>query len=79
MSTITIRDVPPAVHRTLKSRAEAHGRSLNKEIVITLESTLHGSPIDAMAIGKHARSVRETMGVYLTQRDLTVFKNTGRR
>jgi plasmid stability protein len=79
MSTITIKDVPPAVHRTLKSRAEAHGRSLNKEIIITLESTLHGSPIDASAIGKHARSVRETMGVYLTQRDLTGFKNTGRR
>jgi plasmid stability protein len=79
MSTITIKDVPPAVHRTLKSRAEAHGRSLNKEIIITLESMLHGSPIDATAIGKHARSVRETMGVYLTQRDLAVFKNTGRR
>ncbi len=79
MSTITIKDVPPAVHQTLKSRAEAHGRSLNKEIIITLESTLHGSPIDATAIGKHARSVRETLGVYLTQRDLTDFKNTGRR
>jgi plasmid stability protein len=79
MSTITIKDVPPAVHRTLKSRAKAHGRSLNKEIIITLASTLHGSPIDATAIGKHARSVREAMGVYLTQRDLTDFKNTGRR
>lgn len=79
MSTITIKDVPPAVHRTLKSRAEAHGRSLNKEIIITLESTLHGAPIDATAIGKHARSVRETLGVYLMQRDLTGLKNTGRR
>jgi plasmid stability protein len=79
MSTITIKDVPPAVHRALKSRAEAHGRSLNKEIIITLESMVHGSPVDATAIGMHARAVRETMGVYLTQRDLTVFKNTGRR
>jgi plasmid stability protein len=79
MSTITIRDVPPAVHRTLRSRAEAHGRSLIKEIIVILESTLHGSPINAATIGKHARSVRETMGVYLTQRDLTAFKNTGRR
>ena len=79
MSTITIKDVPPEVHRTLKSRAEAHGRSLNKEIIVILEGTLHASPIDATAIGKHARSVRETMGVYLMQRDLTDFKNTGRR
>jgi antitoxin FitA len=79
MSTITIKDIPPAMHRTLKSRAKAHGRSLNKEIIITLESILHGSPIDATSIGKHARAVRETMGVYLTQRELTTAKNTGRR
>jgi plasmid stability protein len=79
MSTITIKDVPTAVHRSLKSRAQAHGRSLNKEIIITLESTLHGTAIDAKAVGKHARAVRETLGVYLTQKDLTTLKNAGRR
>ena len=79
MSTITIKDIPATVHRGLKSRAEAHGRSLNREIIMTLESTLHGSPIDARAIGKHARAVRETMDVYLTQKDLTAFKDAGRR
>lgn len=79
MSTITIKDVPPAVHRSLKNRAHAHGRSLNKEIIVTLESILHGIVIDAKAVGKHARSVRETMGVYLTQKDLATFKNAGRR
>jgi plasmid stability protein len=78
MSTITIKDVPREMHRTLKSRAEAHGRSLNKEIIMTLEGALHSAPIDAKALGKHARAVRETMGVYLTQRDLTELKNLGR-
>ncbi len=53
MSTITIRDVPPAVHRSLTSRARAHGRSLNKEIIVTLESILHGAAIDAKAVGTH--------------------------
>ena len=72
-------DPLPAVHRGLKSRAKAHGRSLNKEIISTLESTLHGSPIDAAAVGKHARAVRETMGVYITQKGLTTLKNAGRR
>ena len=79
MSTITIKDVPASVHRTLKSRAQAHGRSLNREIIMILQNTLHGSPIAAEAIGKHARAVRETMGIYLTQRDLTSLKNAGRR
>jgi hypothetical protein len=79
MSTITLKDVPPAVHRSLKDRAQAHGRSLNKEIIVTLEGVLHGVAIDAKAIGKHARAVRETMGVYLTQKDLATLKNAGRR
>lgn len=79
MSTITIKNIPPAVHRTLKSRAQAHGRSLNREIITTLESVIHGSPIDATAIGRHARAVRETMGVYLTDKDLLCLKTSGRR
>ncbi len=81
MSAITIKDVPPAVHRTLKARAKAHGRSLNREIICTLESTLHGARIDATAVRNHARVVRETLGngVYLTQRELADLKNTGLR
>lgn len=79
MSTITIKDVPPAVHQSLKSRAQAHGRSLNKEIIVTLESVLHGAAIDARAVGQHARAVRETMGVYLTEKDLSALKNAGRK
>ena len=79
MSTITIKNIPPDVHRALKSRAKAYGRSLNKEIIATLEGTLHGTPIDAASVGMHARAVRETMGVYLTQKKLTALKNVGRR
>ena len=79
MSTITIKNVPPTVHRTLKARARAHGRSLNKEVVAALEGTLRGTLIDADAVGKHARAVRETLGVYLTERDLHDLKNEGRR
>jgi plasmid stability protein len=79
MSTITIKDIPPSVHRALKARAKAHGRSLNREIIAVLESTLHGSHIDASAIGERARSVRKTMGVCLAQRELDALKNAGRR
>jgi plasmid stability protein len=79
MSTITIKNVSPGMHRTLKSRAKANGRSLNREIITTLESILHGSPIDPTAVGTHARAVRETIAGYLTQKDLTTLKNEGRR
>jgi plasmid stability protein len=78
MNTITLKNIPPSLHRALKARAKAHGRSLNKEVIATLEGILHGSRIDATAVGEHARAVRETLGVYLTQQDLTDLKNAGR-
>jgi hypothetical protein len=79
MPTITLKDVPASVHKELKARAKARGRSLNKEIIATLEETLHASSIDASAVGNHARTVRESMSVYLTEKDLRKLKNAGRR
>ena len=79
MKTITIKNIPVDLHSTLKSRAKMHGRSLNNEVIMALESSLHSTPVDAGAIGIHARAVRETTGVYLTQRDLDSLKNEGRR
>ena len=79
MSTITIKNVPPVLHRAFKARANAHGRSLNKEIIATLENTLRSTLIDGSAVGMRARAIREEMGVYLTQEDLTALKKAGRR
>jgi len=79
MTTITLKNVPADVHRTFKGRARANGRSLNREIIAALENLVHSAPIDASAVGNRARAVRETMGVYLTQEDLTTLKQAGRR
>lgn len=37
MATITLKDIPDELHRKLRKRAEIHGRSLNKEIIASLE------------------------------------------
>ena len=66
MNTTTIKNIPQTMHQALKERAKAHGRSLNKEVIATLEGALHATPIDAEAISRHARVVRETMGIYMT-------------
>lgn len=79
MSTITIKDIPPTIHRTLKTRAKAHGRSLNKEVLATLESSLHSTRLDVGSILSRASAVRETMDIYLTEKDLASLKNEGRR
>jgi len=79
MSTITLKGVPQDLHDALKARAKARGRSLNREIISTLEEMLHGSRIDGAKVGKHAKAVRETMGVYLTEQELKELKDVGRR
>lgn len=79
MSTITLKNIPAGIHRALKSRAKAHGRSLNKEIIVSLEGTIHGVRVNTATLVNHARAVRETVEAYLTQADLTAFKNAGRR
>jgi plasmid stability protein len=79
MSTITIKDLPTPVHRALRARAERHGRSLNREIIATLEGSLRSAPVDAAPTAAHARAVRESLGVYLTQKDLIAQRDAGRR
>ena len=46
MPTLTIKGLPPALYRRLKAQAAAHRRSLNGEIIICLERSLAGGPID---------------------------------
>ena len=43
MATLTLRDVPDDLHDWLKRQAEAHHRSVNKEVLALLES-LRGQP-----------------------------------
>lgn len=78
MNTITLKDVQPALHQSLKARAREHGRSLNREILAVLESAIRCEPLDAETIASRARAVRESAGVYVTRADLTAFKNRGR-
>jgi plasmid stability protein len=38
--TITLKNVPPELHRSLKERAKCHKRSLNQEALHLLEASL---------------------------------------
>ena len=44
MITLTLKGIPRATHRELKKRAVANRRSLNNEIIFTLESLLGVRP-----------------------------------
>jgi plasmid stability protein len=78
MPTLTLKDVPPEVHRRLKARALRNRRSLNREAIECLRAATHAVPIDPEALLAKARSLRQQVSGRLTQRDLEAAKRAGR-
>lgn len=46
MPTLTIKNIPAELHERLKKQAYLHRRSLNSEVIVCLERTLHSRPVD---------------------------------
>ena len=78
MPTLTLKDVPPEVHRRLKARALRNRRSLNREAIECLRAATRAVPIDPEALLAKARSLRQQVSGRLTQRDLEAAKRAGR-
>lgn len=57
MATLTLRDVSDDLHRWLKEQAAAHHRSLNKEVIVQLESLRRPAPTVADS-GKRLEDIR---------------------
>lgn len=58
MPNLTLKDVPPAVHRALRARAVKHRRSLNSEAIACLEAAVTVQPVDIDALLATAREAR---------------------
>ena len=79
MATLTIKNVPERLVRRLKVQAVQHRRSLNNEVIASLETVAQATPVDAETILARARAVRRTpVGVKLTDRLLARLKSKGR-
>jgi len=66
MATLTIRNVPDALHRQLKTQAAENNRSLNKEVIHRLQSA-HQPQETTMSELERVRALRQKMkGVYVT-------------
>lgn len=60
MASITIRNIPDAVHRALKVRAARHGRSAEAEIRAILEQA--AQPEGRVALGSLLTSIARDAG-----------------
>lgn len=79
MATLTVKNIPDALHQRLKERAKQHRRSINSEVIVCLEQVLGSAPVDRTALLASIRARRQTMSrVYLTDEDLRAAKNEGR-
>ena len=63
MPSITIRDLPDRLHARLRERAPRHRRSLNAEIVHTLEQSTGPTLIDVKAELEELRRIRNEESV----------------
>jgi plasmid stability protein len=70
MATITIRNLPDAVHRALRVRAATHGRSTEAEIRDILETTVR--PPERLRLGTTLAELGQRAG--LTDEDFAAFE-----
>jgi antitoxin FitA len=76
MPTITLKNLPQELHRELKNRARAHHRSLNKEVIATLQGvTTKTFQLDTEAM---IRDARNRFKRPLTAKEIETWKKQGR-
>ena len=80
MASITLKSLPPTLHRTLKSRAKLHKRSLTKEVISLLEAGVAPSRMVNMeALLAEAERFRNSLDFVTTPEEIDAFKRQGRK
>ena len=59
MITLTLKGIPKATHRELKKRAAVNRRSLNNEIIYTLETLLGSARQKAVKLPQYRKPVKK--------------------
>ena len=79
MASLTIKNLPASLLDRLRRRAAANRRSLNLEVIASLEATAGATRIDPETWLARARAVRIVpRGRRLTDRTLVALKSAGR-
>lgn len=79
MANFTVKNIPDDLYDQLKRRAEEHRRSLNGEIIHTLEQVVRERPADPQKVLRDLAEMRSRMNLpWLTDEVLDQAKNEGR-
>jgi plasmid stability protein len=78
VATITVKNIPDDIYKLLKESAKENHRSINSEIILAIKMSIMRRPINVQANLERAREIRESISYYITDEELTQFKNEGR-
>jgi hypothetical protein len=79
VATITLKNIRVELHQRLKKRAREHHRSLNKEIISTLNSaTAQAHRLDVDALIGEARVARSKFTRQIKAAEIDAWKRAGR-
>ncbi|MGI8432887.1 MAG: FitA-like ribbon-helix-helix domain-containing protein [Chthoniobacterales bacterium] len=80
MPNLTLKNVPASLHRALKSQAKAHHRSLNKEVIATLQASTAKAPAVNLARQlAEARAMRSKFKGFTNLEEIQAYKIAGRK
>ena len=78
MATITVKNIPDDIYEKFKENAKENHRSVNSEIILLIKMAVMRRRINVNTILEDARRIRESISYYITDEELTRFKNEGR-
>lgn len=78
MSNITVRNIPDKLHKSLQKRAKLFHRSLNNEIIASLEEVLFPSNKEIEDILEKSEEIRAKLKFKLSLKEINNAKREGR-
>lgn len=78
MATVTLKNVPDELYEKIKTSAAVNRRSVNQEVIFLIEQALAANAAGTEATLAEVRLLREKLGIYVTEEEVTQAKNEGR-
>lgn len=77
--TLTLKNLPDALHARLAAAAKRHRRSLNNEAIVCLEAGLGATPLPVEQHLTEIRALRESLGTHsFDPAEIDALKREGR-
>jgi antitoxin FitA len=78
-TNITVKNIPDELYEKLKRSAKLNRRSINSEIIVSIERSVLSQPADLDAALENARQLRRKTAAHLvSENELNQARNEGR-